>query len=493
MAFFRTFVALTFGSSFIVTGCRLGYEIIEDQDGATPSTQLDDVSLGGASGGRTESGGSNAQGGAAPLGAGGVGGGAARQDNGTGGDGEGIGGNLASGGNPSGSATGAGGSGSGGALAAGGNGTGGDGSGGTAFVAAPFNQLSSGERHTCGISSTGNLHCWGKNENDALGGFIGEHSPDPQPVSGEGSLGGFVGVRAGMQCTCALKQDGSLWCWGRNTWGTLGQGDTADQAAPVRVPLAKPVTSVSLNHEVACAIDEDGDLWCWGENAEGQMGQGDTLAAPALSLSPLLVPLAGPWAQVSSGQGHVCAVHTSGELYCWGRNTNGELGAPTPSQVRTPTRVGSDTNWASVSAAQSQTCGIRSDGSLWCFGSDSEGQLGLNVLDAVTTPTRVGSDNDWTRVETSALHGCGLRGLGVLHCWGRVQEGQLGIPYDPNPQTTPLAIHPGYQADEVTLGRFTTCGVHAGAHLYCTGENAEGELGNGTTTRSYGFVAVQDY
>jgi alpha-tubulin suppressor-like RCC1 family protein len=124
---------------------------------------------------------------------------------------------------------------------------------------------------------------------------------------------------------------------------------------------------------------------------------------------------------------------------------------------------------------------------------DDEGQLGLDLLTAVTTPTRVGSASDWIQIETSALHACGLRGLGDVYCWGRVQEGQLAVPFDPSPQTTPIAIESGYQALEITVGRFTTCGIHGSGQRYCTGENDEGQLGNGTTTRSYTFVPVQGF
>jgi alpha-tubulin suppressor-like RCC1 family protein len=168
------------------------------------------------------------------------------------------------------------------------------------------------------------------------------------------------------------------------------------------------------------------------------------------------------------------------------------LGRDAPIQIRTPTRVGDDNDWQLVRTAQSQTCAIKEDQSLWCWGSGTSGQLGVDPAIIRKTPTRVGTDNDWVNVEPQALHTCGLREDNSLWCWGRRQEGQLTLGYDPNPILTPLLVDANSDWDLLSCGRFHTCGRRANV-LYCTGENIDGRLGDGTLVRSYGFVPVQAF
>jgi alpha-tubulin suppressor-like RCC1 family protein len=145
-----------------------------------------------------------------------------------------------------------------------------------------------------------------------------------------------------------------------------------------------------------------------------------------------------------------------------------------------------------IKAAQSQTCAIRDSGALWCWGSNDQSQIGIEPAVTPTAPTQVGTETDWLDVEPQALHGCGRRGSGEIWCWGRRQEGQLVLAYDPNPVTTPTSIDPNADWEVLSSGRFHTCGRRAGA-LFCTGENGDGRLGDGTMMRSYGFLPVQSF
>jgi len=352
--------------------------------------------------------------------------------------------------------------------------------------------LSAGMTHTCGLSREGKAYCWGDNANLALGGFVGSSSATPQPVLGVGRSAELVSLSAGSSSTCGLTSAGDVYCWGKNAGGQLGQGDTTDRAEPVRVPLLARALQVDLGYDTACAIDEFRALYCWGENAEGQVGQGDTPHAPAPSESPLEVPSAVGWQEVSTGNGHVCAIRLDGELHCWGRNTDAQLGQASPGQLRSPVRAGTDTDWAHVSAGQSQSCALKENHTLYCWGANDESQLGIDPPGMVSTPTQVGADADWLAVSLDALHGCGLRQPGTLHCWGRRQEGQLTLPYDAAPVALPLQVGAESDWTAVTVGRFHTCARRASAYQ-CTGENLDGRLGSGNMSRSYGFVPVLDY
>lgn len=459
---------LSWGLLLMIPSCRSGYEVLEQLgEDTVPAEQMGDgdgdptpAPAGGAS---------TTLGGGAPA--------------------DGSGGATASGGTPAGDDVGA--PGTSGAP------TGLGGSAGAPYIDSipdpePPPAVSAGQAHTCGVSAAGDLFCWGSNASSALGSFVGADSPVPVHVGGEGDLGGFVGVAAGRSCACALRDDGTVWCWGSNETGQLGQGDLTDRSAPTQVPFVHPIRAVSLNFAVACAIDQEGQLFCWGGNAEGQAGQDDLEAAPIDSTSPLLIPSDIPWLDVSTGDGHVCAIRADGALHCWGRNSSGELGRETPIQLRTPSRVGSDDDWKLIRASQSQTCGIREDKSLWCWGAGDQGQLGIEPPEVRKTPSRVGEDNDWAVVEPQTLHTCGLKENGAFFCWGRRQEGQIVVSYDPSPVLIPFAIDPAFDWDLISAGRFHTCGRRAGV-LHCTGENTDGRLGDGSLVRSYGFVPVQAF
>jgi alpha-tubulin suppressor-like RCC1 family protein len=271
--------------------------------------------------------------------------------------------------------------------------------------------------------------------------------------------------------------------------GTLGQGDTDPRTAPVLVPLPRPVLQISISYNVVCAIDDRADLYCWGDNFEGQAGQNDDFASPANSTSPLLVTPTASWRFVAAGQGHVCATTTDGALYCWGRNVNNELGFAGPGQVRTPTQVGTDQDWTTLTMGQAQSCGLKTNGTLFCWGDNRDHQLGMDPPGVVATPTQVGSDSDWSEVVVDTFHGCGLRAGGQLQCWGRREEGQLAGPWDPQPVLVPTLIDPNPGWSDLSVGRFHTCGILAGAS-YCTGANDDGRIGDGTMERPYALTPV---
>jgi alpha-tubulin suppressor-like RCC1 family protein len=264
-------------------------------------------------------------------------------------------------------------------------------------------------------------------------------------------------------------------------------------AVPLQVALPGPAVQISAQYQVVCALLDDRSLWCWGDNTEGQAGQGDS-APGSDALSPLQVP-GTDWERVAAGQGHVCAIRASGALWCWGRNLYGELGQgnTVPDQIRTPVQVGSDLDWSQVAMGIQHTCALRDDASLWCWGIATGQQLGLDDTTTRSTPTRVGTGNDWVSVDASALHGCGLRAPGTLWCWGRNDEGQLGLSYDPVPVPVPTQIGSRQDWVELSVGWFHTCLRASDDTLHCSGANDEGRVGDDTFTRPYAFVPVSAF
>ena len=184
-----------------------------------------------------------------------------------------------------------------------------------------WRQVSAGARHTCGTDLDGRLWCWGDNGEGQLG--TGGLEPAEAPAEvGAGS--GWVEVAAGASHTCAIDAGDRLWCWGDDREGELGRGDGAagDQAlepAPVASELGW--RAVRAGDKTTCAIAQDGTLWCWGKNDAGQLGLGDTERRSA----PARVGGADDWAALAVGKRHVCGVRASGGLFCWGDNAAGQL------------------------------------------------------------------------------------------------------------------------------------------------------------------------
>jgi alpha-tubulin suppressor-like RCC1 family protein len=298
----------------------------------------------------------------------------------------------------------------------------------------------------------------------------------------------------GIRYACARHSNGGVWCWGENVHGQLGTGDTGIRPTPNPVNLPAAAQRISAKFAVSCATLVDGSLRCWGENAEGQMGQNDPMPWTDRP-SPVTVPKTEAWQVSASGQGHVCGLQAPGSLWCWGRNALSVLGTGTdqPGQIRTPTRIGTDADWSLVSSGQLSNCGIRSPGTLWCWGDNSSYALGLGDTTLRPAPTRVGTGSDWMSVSVDTFHGCGIRRPGTLWCWGRNDEGQVGMPFTGGAVTTPTRIGTRSDWAQVSVGRFHSCARATDQTVWCTGDNPDGRLGTGNTTRPYAFTAIQPF
>jgi alpha-tubulin suppressor-like RCC1 family protein len=341
--------------------------------------------------------------------------------------------------------------------------------------------------HVCRIAE-GQLFCWGNGQDGQLGIASRLDRDTPQRV---GSFNDWLQVSPGERATCAVRAPGIVYCWGDNSSGQLGLGDTEPRTEPSALPLSTWVREVACGGNSCCAIDQDAQLWCWGDNLEGKSGQGDRSGASDVT-SPVRVQAAegARFAEIAVGQGHVCAIDEDGALWCWGRNTNVQLGiGPEPGQTRAPVRVGSASDWIAIAANQHHSCGVRADGSLWCWGESAffETAAPDNTID-YPEPRQVGSDMDWTDVTTGWFHSCGLKRDARLFCWGRGIEGQIGrempiasqrrdLEGYPVPEPGPVVTPAAWQ--RAVAGNFQTCGLDESGTAFCWGDNDSGQLGVG--------------
>jgi alpha-tubulin suppressor-like RCC1 family protein len=346
------------------------------------------------------------------------------------------------------------------------------------------------------------LYGWG---NNALG-QIGDGtqiSPRVDPVPAARNPN-WILVDAGRSHSCGIDVDHALFCWGSDVGGELGDGaanNLVPRPDPVRVGTANDWSVVSAggfggnfpleespHSGHTCGIRAGGALYCWGGNSNGQVGD----PTASVRVTPTRIGSAGDWTHVSAGGFHTCGIR-AGELYCWGDNTRGQLGDGTLTSSFVPIRIGTATDWTSISAGFSaHTCGIRSNGALYCWGDNTDGQLGDNTTTNRSVPTRVGTATDWTLVSAGG-HGsydfgftevtgqtCGLRAAGQLYCWGSNADGEVGDGTMTD-RLTPTRIGTAADWKDVSAGAFHSCGVRADGSLYCWGANV---LGDGATTSS---------
>jgi len=343
-----------------------------------------------------------------------------------------------------------------------------------------FSAVSAGLSHTVAIKSDGTLWAWGYNGSGELGIGTTDYNPHPNPVQIGTDI--WASVSAGSSHTMAIKTDGTLWAWGSNSFGKLGDGTTYLRNSPVQIGSGTDWASVSVGDSHSVARKSDGTLWAWGSNGMGQLGIGttDNNSHP----NPVQIGTDTNWASVSAGGNHTVARKSDGTLWVWGYNDKGQLGDSTKTNRSSPVQIGTDI-WASVSAGSSHTMAIKTDGTLWAWGETTLGSLGTYPS---TSPVQIGTDTNWASVSTG-MHTVATKSDGTLWAWGYNSSGQLG-----NGTTTvsssPVQIGSGTDWASVSVGYEHSVARKSDGTLWAWGHNSSGELGIGTTTSCSSPVKV---
>jgi len=347
-----------------------------------------------------------------------------------------------------------------------------------------WNFIESGNQYSCGITSNGTLHCWGKNDNGQLG--DGTKLKKEYPVSVSGNYANWISVSTRNSHTCGVKTDGTLYCWGYNNHGQLGDNTKTDRNYPEKITFTVSngiyMESSGSNH--SCEVKTNGTLYCWGDNGNGQLGNNSTNNSkiPVQEFSQ-----STNWVSVSAGDSHTCGIKKDGTLWCWGDNTFGKIGDHTSTEKHVPTQeFTASTNWESVSASKNHTCGVKTDGTLWCWGCNYNGEIGDNTVVIRYTPTQEFSQStNWASVSAGNSHTCGIKKDGTLWCWGDNYYGQLGDNTTIDRKSPVLEYNQSTNWKSVSAGDYHTCGVKTDGTLYCWGNNSNGQIGDNTTTAKH--------
>ncbi len=260
---------------------------------------------------------------------------------------------------------------------------------------------------------------------------------------------------------------------------------TTSKTGVLQVLVRDPSSGAAAGGQSSCGVRADATAWCQGRNDFGQLGDGTT----TLRISPVQVAGTG-WSRIATGGSFTCGVKLDGTLWCWGLNNFGQLGAGDKATSVLPRQVGTAATWREVSASWQHACATQADGSAWCWGQNQRGQLGAGTTTTRSSgPTRVLGDQRWTSVSAGGWSTCGTTATGTAYCWGDNAFGQVGDGTITN-RNRPTVVTGGIQLVQVSTTWGRACGATPTGQAWCWGENSNGELGNGTRTNSAKPVQV---
>jgi alpha-tubulin suppressor-like RCC1 family protein len=288
------------------------------------------------------------------------------------------------------------------------------------------------------IKTDGTLWTWGANSSGQLGNNSTINRSSPVTVSGGGT--NWLSVALGSEHTIALKTDGTLWTWGANYYGGLGNNSTVSRSSPATVSGGGTNWKRISADRHSAAIKTDGTLWIWGRNNKGELGNESTINTS----SPGTISGGGTnWQQISCGYQFTAAIKTDGTLWTWGDNNYNKLGQGInggPSRSSPVTIAGGGTNWKQISCGYQSAVAIKTDSSLWTWGSNQYGALGNNVTNLNSSPNTVsGGGNNWKQVASGRYCMGAIKTDGTLWTWGLNDKGQLGINSTSN-KSSPILI-----------------------------------------------------
>lgn len=364
-------------------------------------------------------------------------------------------------------------------------------------VTAPWKQVSAGGFQTIARRADGKLYAWGQNNWGQLGDNSNLQRTSPVLVNNGAATTAWrqvavgeqfaVGIRAG---TGSATTGGTLWAWGLNNNGQLGQKNLVNSAVPKQIGTDATWVAVSAGKFHVLALKADGTLWAWGRNSEGQLGDTTVLGRQEpVKVGGTDKTNTATWLAFSAGGTHSMGIQKDGTLWTWGDNSYGQLGnassGSTP--VPTPAKIGGAT-YNVVAAGASHSLAIATNGTLWAWGSNSNGQLGNNASGSgsptvgnVTAPRQVTQDADWNLVAAGGLHTLAVRKDGTLWAWGANSDGQLGDGSGSDDVLSPKQIGLERTWTSISAGDGHSAALKADNSLWTWGRNADGQLGNGKT------------
>jgi len=327
--------------------------------------------------------------------------------------------------------------------------------------------IAAGDFHTCVLDAAGTARCWGQGDEGQLGTGHAEASSFPVDVEAPEP---FVEIVAGRAHTCARGESGAVFCWGTDAHGQLGngRGDAERTMIPSRVEELTDVVALAAGADHTCARLTNHEVHCWGANASGQLGDGTLLSAHH--------PVPGPVSavDVATGRGHTCALHDRGMVTCWGDNTNGQLGDGRIAWRWRPAPIHATRGARAIAAGGNHSCALRSTAAV-CWGSNGEGQLGAVSDPATSSPVAAIFATEPEEVSLALGRTCVREEGGLVICAGHGADAPERLVTVELAQLGPIR--------QIAVARDFACALNEEGAIGCWGDNARGQLGDGTLAR----------
>lgn len=342
-----------------------------------------------------------------------------------------------------------------------------------AGTCAPFVAVAAGNRHTCAVRSDGTVWCWGRNNEGQLGDGTTNNRARPVAVA---TLTDIAAIGLGSQHSCALRRDGTIACWGTGLRGELGDGTLANRATVGSVPGVSNARAVAGGGGHTCVALLDGSVRCWGANYNGQVGDG---TAGNNRPTPVAVAGVSRATDVTAGSSHTCALIDDGSLRCWGYGAHGQLGDAATTGLRTAPVTPPLSDVIEVASGDFHTCARTRDLRAWCWGWNAYGEVGVSSGENLATPVLLSALGTTTRIEAGNGNSCAVSSRRVS-CWGKNANGELGDGTT-SPRSTPAPLATVIDLVAVAIGGAHACALDPQGAVYCWGLNDSGQLGDGTT------------
>jgi len=314
----------------------------------------------------------------------------------------------------------------------------------------------------CALLNDGTVRCWGKNYHGELGNGTTDFSYTPVRVK---ELSAVTSISSGSLHYCAIRMDKTVYCWGYNSNGELGNGKNEHSLIPTRVIGISSAVSIDAGLSHNCAVLQNGTIKCWGRNSRGQLGDGTTTN----SLAPVEVRGIGNAVAVAIGTRHTCAILRNRMVMGWGLNERGELGDGTGKDSLIPIFVQDLTAVVELGAGDGHTCALRENHTIWCWGHNYAGQLGNATYHWALRPVKVKGITNGQSVKGGGLaHTCALLQDETVWCWGINSTGQLGAPPKPD-SPIPVKVIGIPAARSISLNYLDACAITAEQSLMCWG------------------------
>lgn len=320
---------------------------------------------------------------------------------------------------------------------------------------------------------------------DSLGRPIWSSPQDKTPFR-------FSNLASAASHSCAIDQTQTAWCWGANNHGQLGDGTTTDRTAPVKVQTPAKFTSLAAGGaDTTCGLATDAKAWCWGANPDGQLGTGAANVGKDAT-SPSAVNGDHTFTSLHMGPRSACGIDTDKKTWCWGANPGNSTPDPSP----LPVEVAGSHQFTAISTDSVTTCATDTDGKGWCWAAAATGRTGMDPAPAPGTPAEITGGRTYKRIQvapqtdpakTSGI--CAIDTSSEAWCWGDNAHGQLGDG-STTPSLVPVKVAGSHKLSALALTTGSACALDDTFHLLCWGDNTHGQLGDGSTTDAKIPVAV---